>query len=265
LSDADREARIEQLLLSGLDQYFTGNYEGAINIWTRVAFLERGHGRARAYIERARSALAEQQRESEELLHTGVAAYNAGDLEAARDLLTRSVAQGGASDTALVFLQRLSHLEGAADAAPDDLKVLPRHDRVPAVPSPRSRWIVTLLVSAGIAAGILTATRPLASWLSELPVSTPAVHAVVPEPLPIVRASDLLVSRAHDVGDAGRLRDALRLLERIDIADPRRGDADRLRADFERMLLAAARADQAKRGQRAEQGGRPTGVGDGIP
>jgi hypothetical protein len=69
LSDAEREARIEQLLLSGLDHYFAGQYEQAINIWTRVAFLERGHGRARAYIERARSALAERQRESEELLH----------------------------------------------------------------------------------------------------------------------------------------------------------------------------------------------------
>ena len=50
LSEADRAARIEQLLLSGLDHYFGGNYEQAINVWTRVAFLERGHGRARAYM-----------------------------------------------------------------------------------------------------------------------------------------------------------------------------------------------------------------------
>src|SRR5215510_13982221 len=108
---ADRAARIEQLLLSGLDHYFGGQYEQAINIWTRVAFLERGHGRARAYIERARSALAERQRESEELTHTGIAAYEAGDLQAARDLLTRAVDQGGANDTALLFLQRLNRLD----------------------------------------------------------------------------------------------------------------------------------------------------------
>jgi hypothetical protein len=42
LSDADRAARIEQLLLSGLDHYFGGNYEQAINVWTRVAFLSEG-------------------------------------------------------------------------------------------------------------------------------------------------------------------------------------------------------------------------------
>src|ERR1044071_4666781 len=74
LSDAEREARIEALLLSGLDHYFSGQYEQAIDVWTRVAFFERRHGRARAYIERARSALAARQRESEELLHGGIAA-----------------------------------------------------------------------------------------------------------------------------------------------------------------------------------------------
>src|SRR5678815_4956570 len=91
IDDRDRSSRIEQLLLAGLDQYFSGRYEEAIDIWTRVAFLERRNGRARAYIERARSALAERQRESEELLHQGIAAYQAGDLQRARDLLTRAV------------------------------------------------------------------------------------------------------------------------------------------------------------------------------
>src|SRR5919106_4731610 len=107
-TEANKEARIEQLLLAGLDQYFAGQYEQAINIWTRVVFLERGHSRARAYIERARSAMAERQRECEELVHTGIDAYNAGDVTTARDLLTRAVDQGGPTDTALVFLDRLN-------------------------------------------------------------------------------------------------------------------------------------------------------------
>src|SRR5215213_4253715 len=98
--DPEREARIEQLLLSGLDHYFAGKFEEAINVWTRVAFLERGHGRARAYIERARGALAERQRQSDELLHRGLDAYRTGDLSGARDLLTRAVANGS-TETAL--------------------------------------------------------------------------------------------------------------------------------------------------------------------
>jgi tetratricopeptide (TPR) repeat protein len=114
MPDPQRESRIEELLLSGLEQYFAGRYEEAINVWTRVAFLERGHGRARAYIERARGAQAERQRESEELLQTGVAAYQAGDIDAARRLLTRAVDEGGPTDVALALLQRLNRVEAAA-------------------------------------------------------------------------------------------------------------------------------------------------------
>src|SRR5918994_1925668 len=115
-ADADRAARIEQLLLSGLDQYFAGQYQQAINIWTRVVFLERGHSRARAYIERARGALAERHRESDELLHRGVAAFDRGDTEEARELITRAVEQGGPHDVALVLLERLNRLATPADA-----------------------------------------------------------------------------------------------------------------------------------------------------
>ena len=88
---ADRESRVEQLLLAGLDQYFAGQYEQAIDVWTRVAFLDRRNSRAKAYIDRARGLVAEQQREVEALVQEGVAAYQAGDLANAKTLLTRAV------------------------------------------------------------------------------------------------------------------------------------------------------------------------------
>ena len=85
LQERDRDARVEHLLLAGLDHYFAGQYELAISVWTRVLFLNHGHARARAYMERARSAISERQRESEELLHTGIEAFGRGvpDLAAA--------------------------------------------------------------------------------------------------------------------------------------------------------------------------------------
>ena len=52
-STADRDAKIEQLLLAGLDHYFAKQYDQAINVWTRALFFDRSHPRARAYIERA--------------------------------------------------------------------------------------------------------------------------------------------------------------------------------------------------------------------
>src|SRR5918911_724250 len=112
----DRDAKIEQLLLVGLDHYFAARYELAINVWTRALFLDRSHPRARAYIERARSALAERQRESEELLHSGVDAFRRGESEEARRLLRAAIDGGAPADEALALLDRLDRLEGGAAA-----------------------------------------------------------------------------------------------------------------------------------------------------
>src|SRR6266478_1564192 len=110
-SGADRDAKIEQLLLVGLDHYFAQRYDQAINVWTRVLFLDRSHPRARAYVERARSALAERQRESEELLQNGVAAFERGEGGEARRLLQAALDGGAPSDEALAVLDRLNRFE----------------------------------------------------------------------------------------------------------------------------------------------------------
>src|SRR5262245_63112005 len=112
-SDAERDAKIERLLIAGLDHYFAARYEQAINVWTRALFFDRGHPRARAYIERARSALAERQRESEELLQRGLAAFRGGDRNEAKRLLQAALEGGASPDEALPLLDRL-HRDGAA-------------------------------------------------------------------------------------------------------------------------------------------------------
>src|SRR5437763_5751207 len=113
-SEADRDAKIEQLLLVGLDHYFASRYELAINVWTRVLFLDRSHARGRAYIGRARSAQAERQRESEELLHNGLSAFQRGESGEARRLLQAAIEGGAPSEDALAILERVNRLETAA-------------------------------------------------------------------------------------------------------------------------------------------------------
>lgn len=244
LSEADRAARIEQLLLSGLDHYFGGHYEQAINIWTRVAFLERGHGRARAYIERARGALAERQRESEELIHNGIAAYEAGDLQTARELLTRAVEQSGANETALLFLQRLNRLDvvsatpaRSAETAPGRMR--PRRDP-PHAPAAGSNWFVTIAACVLVVGIVVVGSLAVRSWLIELPVTAPLGEPVQAEPLPIVRASDTRVSRARELAANGQPYEAVALLNQVNIADPLRAEADRLTADIQRGLLSGS-------------------------
>jgi len=239
MSEADRDARIEQLLLSGLDQYFAGRYERAINIWTRVAFLERGHGRARAYIERARGALAERQRETDELVHAGVAAYHAGELQAARDLLTRATNAGGSSDTAMLFIERLRRVDAASDvpvAAVADGPVVPPMPE-PAGRTPPWRWFSTIAASVTVATAILLGSLRIASWLAELPIDAPVSPSAIAEPLPLVTAADLRIAQARELFTNGRAGEALRTLEAIDVGDPRHRDADRLRGEIQRIVL----------------------------
>src|ERR671912_2039969 len=146
LSGVEREARVEQLLLQGLDYYFAGGYESAIHVWTRVLFLDRGHDRARAYIERARGAQAERQRESEELLHRGVAAFDRGETSDARSLLSAAASGGASPEIALSYLERLGRLQpparGPAVAESDLESRAPVAVSVPASGPTASPWRV---------------------------------------------------------------------------------------------------------------------------
>jgi len=242
LSEADRAARIEQLLLTGLDHYFGGDYEQAIHVWTRVAFLERGHGRARAYIERARSALAERQRESEEHVEKGVAAYEAGDLQTARELLTRAVEQGGANETALAFLQRLGRADAVADV-PRTFRRTARPARGRVIidaPARHRGWIATAAASTAVVLLIIVGALGAASWLRESPGAVRTGEPAPPEPLPVVRDADMRIGRANRLHAAGRSVEALKELDAIEPGDPLLPEAERVKAEIQRTLLSRA-------------------------
>jgi hypothetical protein len=244
--ERERDARIEGLLLAGLDHYFAGQYELAISVWTRVLFLDRGHARAKAYIDRARSAVAERQREGDELVQTGVEAFDRGDAGVARTLLTSAVERGAQSEEALMLLERLNRLEptrvrpARSIAAP---LVPPRVEPAPGErpASSRAAWVAT-----GVLAGIATAgvvawialTRP--DWLPLAPAAVEPRQAAPEEPLPVPAPSESRVARAQALYDDGRLPDALNVLEGVGDADPLRREADELRAVIQRRLLEAA-------------------------
>jgi len=241
----ERDARIEELLLDGLDHYFAGRHELAINIWTRVLFLDRSHGKARAYIDRARGALAERQREAEELLHSGAAALHRGDRSTARQLLT-SADRVGASEEAATLLHRLDRLEAAAPAGnhsrstPSDAEA----ERVSVTPSRDARlaWVIT-----GILAGVLLAALAggylwLVSDPFDLTVARNAAPAAQPAPLPVPTTCEIRLARARTLFAEARLHDALAQLEAGDPDDLHKASFDELRATIQRQLIEAARA-----------------------
>jgi hypothetical protein len=244
-SGADRDAKIEQLLLLGLDHYFAAHYDQAINVWTRVLFLDRSHPRARAYVERARRALAERQRQSEELLQNGVAAFERGEGGEARRLLQAAIDGGAPSDEALAVLDRLNRLETAPSASPrarsgrEPVPVAPRSGRTPTL-TRLAAWAVGVCLIAVV--GVF-ATRFWARWIQEpSPPDRPPTTAgatVVSEPgLPLPTRGEVALTRARTLVTAGHLRDALAILDHVRPTDPQKADADGLRAEIQRQLLA---------------------------
>jgi hypothetical protein len=249
-SGADREAKLEQLLLLGLDHYFSAEYEQAVNVWSRALFLDRSNARARAYIERARSALSEKLRQSEELLHDGVAAFNRGEGGEARRLLEAAMHQGAPRDQALALLDRLDRLERGA--APDVHGSVSRAGAPANDAIDRDRPSRTKRIVAGVAIAVLllagaaiVAVSNVSEWRWVLAPSPSDAPAVTPpnagqRALPIPRRGETALARAEALAARGHLHDALNVLEDVRITDPQRPDADRLRTDIQRQLLAVS-------------------------
>ena len=255
LPERDRDGRVEELLLTGLDHYFGGRYDLAINVWTRVLFLDRGHARARAYIERARGAIAERQREGDELVHSAAAAFDSGDVDGARGLLSSALERGAASEEALALLNRIERL----DAVSSQLEPA-TNSRVgrflgqlePPAARPANSRSRMVWVAAGVAAGLfVAAVAGVVLWIrgdawlawTPAPIAAPATIAI--EPVPVPAAADVWMARGREFYAKGRLHEALGALESIRPGDSLRGQADACRAAIQRQLLAAARGADA--------------------
>ena len=145
---------------------------------------------ARAYIERARSAIGERLRKGDELLHTGVAAFNRGDAAAARELLVSAVEHGAPRDEALAVLSRIERLETAAQPGIRSL----RPARAVAWPLPntaptgaRLKWIVV-----GLGAGALLGAAAIVVLVGGGVVPWPAVQQKAPVSATLTTASPFL-------------------------------------------------------------------------
>lgn len=249
-SAARRTAHIEELLLAGLDHYFSGEYELAINVWTRVLFLDRAHPKARAYIERARGAIAEQQREGEELLQTGVAAFQRGDAEDARRFLMSAAARGTSRDEAQALLDRLDRLVPARGVT-EPVSPPPDPREIEAPVQSRYRSLVRpLTLAAVLALGLVSGALvvlyltngPLAR--SVLPPATAAAPRAEQTAVPLPVPSEVAIRRARALAAKGQLREALAALNAVRPGDGLRAEADDLAASIQRQLLESARASR---------------------
>src|SRR5262245_15510614 len=231
-SAVDRDAKIEQLLLSGLDHYFAAHYELAINVWTRALFFDRSHARARAYIERARSALAERQRQSEELLQSGTAAFRRGDAGEARRLLQAAIDSGAPLEEAFPILERLNRMD---PVAPAPLPPRLQGDRLaPATPQAGAgtagrgkglAWSLITLITF-VAFGAYAAIASSGDWRTLFGLQSVRSGSLPPAARDLVLAvpqrGEMALTRARTLAAGGALHDALSALDGVRATDPQK-------------------------------------------
>ncbi len=238
---ADRDSRAEALLVEGLDKYFGGRYEEAIHVWTRVLFLDRAHARARAYIDRARTALGERQRRADEMLHAAEALVADGDLEQARTLVTQA-SETTADD------ERVARVWTDIERA--ERTRLPRAWRAAApasVPVARARRVAAgtvtrLLAAAAVGALVVTVVLSPAvrGWFraaAELPALPATSRGAAPQ---VLSREDVALLRARTLYARGRLAEALRALDRIGVPAGDRAAVDALRVEIQSLLLSTS-------------------------
>jgi hypothetical protein len=243
---AARESRAEALLVEGLDQYFAGRYHDAIHIWTRVLFLDRAHPRARAYIDRARTALAERQRQADELLAETSQLLERGHTESARERFDEAAVVALDDETLApvrMRLERQEHLERLDRTAPGASSTM----TVPADPVPGWRWPVQsraaglTFVAVVAAVGALVVAAPaIEGWLDWRGRSDSALASPTPQPLPVLSSTDVALVRARTLYNAGRWSEALRELDRVMPDSPSRSEVDAFRSQIQAALLAGA-------------------------
>ena len=248
--DEETDVKIERFLLQGLDYYFKKEFERAIEIWSRVLFLDRGHIRAQAYIEKARSAVAERIRESEESFFIGAEAFNRGDITKARELLSAAVKSGVNRDEVLTLLDRLDRLEMASgefrqEKVSRHLKYDDKEKRA-SLDSRKSGWFKKeILVAVSClfifcSVGVLWFWGPDLLWNSEewSPEQKFSVSALDEDAgLQLLSVSDITLRRAEREISNGRYFEALRLLELISPGEAGSDEANRLKAKIQGELL----------------------------
>src|SRR6185369_8509761 len=233
-SGAERDAKIEQLLLAGLDHYFAAQYDQAVNIWTRALFFDRNHPRARAYIERARGAQAERQRESEELLHNGAIAYRRGDGREARRLLQAALEAGAPFEDTFPMLERLNQLDTAAAAPAISRARQPQPSPGAATEPRRSQtfwsFAAGLSLIAIAAAAIYAVTSSRVEWTA---LSSLAGARTAPSPAPTLREAtlgvptngEMALTSAKQLLSKRDLHGAMAALGRVRSTDPQKAEA----------------------------------------
>jgi len=249
---SDPDERIAALLDEGLAAQESGEYQTAIDAWSRIFLIDIDHEEAARRIELARKAKDEQERQLEESFHEAIALVAAGEVDSAAVALRKVLKLDPNHPQAREALDKLEQGDlaaatGAADPLPDvDAALaddeLPGEAMAPpqapagkraAVPIPQPTTVAKTkgsfwMVAAAVLVVVVVGGWFLVSrWDSFFPNTEepPVVEAVEVRPTPIDRATVLYQEQ--------KVAMAVAQLRRVPPASPFYDEAQRLVGQWE--------------------------------
>jgi tetratricopeptide (TPR) repeat protein len=267
----ETSGRIVELMREGQAAFDRGEYQAAIDAWSRIFLIDIDHEDAARKIERARQLKAEREREVEEIFHEGVGKFDAGDLAGARAALDRVLELAPGYALAREYLEKIDEREaggsGAGPGLPELVPIVPpaapasgaaraqpetvrrRSGEVQPAAEMPAREIPRRAVGSGTAARARRPSGPSPRFLaiggavllllagggwyvfSRWDKLFPNAQAEAP---PAAARADV-IAKAQALHDAGKTAEALALLHHVPPEDPNRADAVSLAAQWEKL------------------------------
>ncbi|MCP4655745.1 MAG: hypothetical protein GY856_10035 [bacterium] len=243
--------RIAQLLSEGQEVFDRGEFQGAIDVWSRIFLIDIDNDEASRRIEEARNKKAELERQAEEIFHEGIGHIEKEALDEAKESFRRVLEVAPGHTLAREYLEQLEagevpsvvgvaeldaaaladELAGADDGAPagvQSMEAAVQRDRVVVVKKTDKRLIamgaaVLVLVFASVGFLVL-------KWDDLFP-NTEAVA-------PGLRQQIDPITRATQMHENGNTENAIAVLEKIPLPDPTYADAQALIAQWKALVEA---------------------------
>jgi tetratricopeptide (TPR) repeat protein len=132
----DHGPRVQALLDEGQAAFDRGEYQGAIDSWSRIFLIDIDNQEAARRIEGARQLKSEREREIEEMFHAGVARFDAGEWPAAREAFRQVLSVQPSYVLAREYLDKIDEREAGGGGNRLDLPEMA--PLAPATPTPPS-------------------------------------------------------------------------------------------------------------------------------
>ena len=130
-STPDDQQKIDQYLADGDRAFDAGDYQQAIDLWSRIFLIDVTNDQASDRIERAKARRREIEGKVETLLGSAVTAFDRRDTNRARAELTEVLRMDPGNTTAQDYLDRLNQgVEGGAGGAVSDFVPPPLEDKI---------------------------------------------------------------------------------------------------------------------------------------